>query len=132
MTYQSSYRVCPKCGYRSNEDSKFCLHCGENIESVEVTKSMDYGVYRKNTSKYLTSGNERENDQITGRVFACTDLSETSSYKDAWISAYKNLISVLDMEELDGAVHLDTNTDITGNQFIVSMNGDGIVTEVQE
>ena len=38
MTYQSSYRVCPKCGYRSNEDSKFCLHCGENIESVEVTK----------------------------------------------------------------------------------------------
>lgn len=132
MAVQSVFKICPNCGFKSEPDSKFCLHCGEDIEAVEVTKSMEYGMFRQNNTKYLSSGKPRTGDRITGRIFASSDPSETQSYKAAWTSAYKNLMSVLDMEELNGAIHLTIDSKVTSNgRFIVIINGDGIITDNQ-
>ncbi len=111
--------ICPKCGAVLDEDSKFCVTCGTNIEDADnggISRRIN-SVYSSNDTQQLsgintTSVPENKNKRVIGNIIrivvsltliiigvirivsAGTSISSTSFGGDFYTYTYKGIVAI--------------------------------------
>ena len=78
-------KVCQQCGFKNNDDTKFCVNCGNNIENA-VSNESKISVFSSSLYAPATSTLSKDFENVVFRFFGGTSVSHKNGDAFSYLS----------------------------------------------